>query len=209
MKKFILIIMLLLSHFVYAQPSIQVVGLFKNKVLLVVDGKQKLLRVGQTFREVTLDFANSDKAVLSFNGVSKPYTLGSSNSFGARKTSKASFSVALDASGSYKTPGSINGKVVDFIVDTGATTVSINSVVAKWLGIDYKSGKEVNVTTASSQVIGYQVTLDKISLGSIRLTGIEATVLEGEHPAIALLGMSFLKHLKVLNENGMMHLTQK
>lgn len=207
--RLLILIGCLLPGLLWAQPNIHVVGLFKNKALVMVDGKRKLMRVGETFRDVHLDYADSREAMLSYNGVSQSFTLSNGGGFAPTRTSKASYTITPSFGGTYKTHGSINGQVMDFIVDTGASMVSLNSDAAKQLGLDYKSGKEVSVLTASSKVAGYMVTLDQITLGSIRLEDVEATVLEGEHPSIVLLGMSFLKHLKVVNENGRMQLIQK
>lgn len=207
--RILLFIFLFFPLITHAKPDIKVVGLFKNKALVVIDGKQKLMHVGETYSDVTLDSADSRDAVLSFDGVSQSFTLGSHGGFSSGKTKKASFSVTPSYGGTYKTTGSINGKTTEFIIDTGASTVSINSKFADILGIDYKNGKEVNVLTASSKVTGYMVSLDTVTLGSIRLNNIDATVLEGEQPEIALLGMSFLKYLTVVNEDGRMKLIQK
>jgi len=207
--RFIPMFMLFLPVLAFAQPSIHVVGLFKNKALVVINGKQKVLRVGQTFREVTLESANSKFAVLSYEDVSQTFTLGSAGRFSANKNRNASYTITPGFGGTYQSPGTINGTVVDFIVDTGASTVSLNSQLANQLGIDYKSGKEVRVLTAADKVPGFMVTLDKVTIGSIRLKNIEATVIEGEHPQIALLGMSFLKHVTVVNSSGRMKLIQE
>ncbi|MDX1811745.1 MAG: TIGR02281 family clan AA aspartic protease [Gammaproteobacteria bacterium] len=209
MRILVILLILLIPIAVNAQPSIQVVGLFKNKALVVIDGKQKVMRVGQSYAGVVLESANSRQAILSYNGKSESFALGSSSSFRSSANNQASYSITPGYGGTYRSVGTINGKQVDFVVDTGASTVSLNSELATKLGIDFSSGKEVSVLTANDKVDGYMVTLDTVTLGSIRIKNVEATVLKGAHPEVALLGMSFLKHLKIVNENGRMKLLQQ
>jgi aspartyl protease family protein len=51
--------------------------------------------------------------------------------------------------GMYLTPGSVNGFSVDFLVDTGASTIALNIATAQRLGLDYLNGQKIGVKTAS------------------------------------------------------------
>lgn len=91
-------------------------------------------------------------------------------------------------------------------MDTGANVLAINSLDAKRLGIDYQAGNPIKVATASDLVDGYQVNLSSVILGNIRVNHVEATVIEGSYPDIVLLGMSFLKHVKLSEHRGVMQI---
>ena len=209
MRSFIIFCCLVFPPLLFSQPNIQIIGLFRNKALVIVDGKQKVLQVGSTFRDVTLVSASSRFAILRFNGETQKFELGSARRFSNDSSQKATLTVTSGYGGTYQTTGLINGKPVDFIIDTGASTVSLNAKLADQLGIKYKGGKEVSVITASTKVPGYMITLDRVSIGSIRLKNVEATVIESDQPHFALLGNSFLKYLTIVHKDGRMKLIQK
>ena len=81
---------------------------------------------------------------------------------------------------------------MQFLVDTGATSIAMNENEARRLGIDYRvDGKPMVASTASGTSRGWRVTLDRVKIGGIELLGVEAAVIEGGYPTEALLGMSF------------------
>jgi len=95
--------------------------------------------------------------------------------------------------GHYVASGLINSQEVTFILDTGATDISIPEKVAQKLRL--KAGIKIPVNTANGQINVYATTLNSVSLGSIELNDIRANInpyMQGEE---ILLGMSFLKHL--------------
>ena len=74
---FYVIFLLSYVHFAYAVDKIKIIGLFKNKAVVQLDGKQRLLLAGKTSPEgVTLISADSEEAILEINGVRKTYTIG-------------------------------------------------------------------------------------------------------------------------------------
>ena len=96
--------------------------------------------------------------------------------------------------GHYVAGGLINDQKVVFIVDTGASDVSIPLSVAKKLGL--KKGPSVRYLTANGAVTGYRTTLDKIQLGNIILYNIRGGINPGMKGNDILLGMTFLKKLE-------------
>ena len=123
----------------FAIEKIIVLGLFKNKAIVKVDGKQRILSVGKMSPEgILLISANSKEAVLEIEGVRNTYTLGAhiGGKFKKPKGGKIS-TIAPDANGMYWVSGSINGFQVSFVVDTGATLISMNKHQAKRIGLKY------------------------------------------------------------------------
>jgi aspartyl protease family protein len=191
---------------------IEVAGLLGDKAVLIIDGKQTILQAGEATPEgVKLIAVEAEGVSLEINGARDYYPLGeagvgTSFSVSANTVER----VYKDANGMFRAAGSINGYPVSFLVDTGASIVAMNSVQAKRLGIQYLlNGVATVVSTASGKVTAYNVQLDNVAIGRIKLTGIEAVVIEGSHPEEVLLGMSFLGRLNVKNENEVMMLETK
>lgn len=190
--------------------QIEVVGLFRDTAVLRVDGKQRLLKLGQLSPEgVMLVSASNSGAVVSIEG--KQYSLQLSNGVRGGYTEKKNSSelIAINTAGQYITQGSVNGRTVTFLVDTGATSVAINSRDARRLGINFATEKPGMVATAGGPVRAYSVTLDRVKVGEIEARNIRAVVLEGNYPTLALLGMTWLKHVEIVENAGVMKLTKK
>ncbi len=202
------------------KPTMKVIGLFKSKVIAMINGKQQVLKVGDTTSEgFTLIEASSSGAIFEHNGKKVKYNLSSqiNSSYKAAKpedetnkteqarqvgeskfkNKKKTVRIELNQAGQYVTTIKINGKAITALVDTGANTISVNSKLAKQLHIVYKQGTVMQVNTASGMASGYAVILDEVSLSGIKVEKIAATVLEGDEPKIALLGMSFLQHVNM------------
>jgi len=208
MKFLLSVAVFFLSIGVYAAPTIKVIGLFKDKALVSVDGKNKLIRKGQSYKDFVLEYADSKRAVISYNGVPTKYTLGATGGRLQFKKSKSSaYRISANPQGMYFTQGSINNTAMEFIVDTGATMVSMNEDHAERLGINAKrDGQEINIKTASAVVKGYKVKLKTVKVGDIQIRDVDATVLMSKQPDTILLGMSFLKNLRVNHSGSVMTL---
>ncbi len=149
-----------------AAPQVFVVGLFPGAAVLNVDGQRKLVRVGQTGPQgVQVVSADSRKAVLRIDGVERTYELSREyNEAGYSAPQRQSFSIARGTGGHYWVAGSVNGQNMQFLVDTGATSIAMNENEARRLGIDYRvDGKPMVASTASGTSRGWRVTLDPIA----------------------------------------------
>ena len=194
----------------HAEASVRVVALFPDKALVMINGQRKLLKVGgKTIAGVKLIKANSKKAIIESNGIRKTYKLTRDMGGGISTPDAREARITRNNLGQYITQGSINSRTVDMLLDTGANVMAINANEARRLGIDYKDGNPVRVSTASDTVKGFQVTLASVSVGGIRIPNVEATVLEGAYPEIILLGMSYLRHVKFSEDNGVMLLQSR
>ncbi len=113
--------------------------------------------------------------------------------------------LTLGPYGSYRAKGKVNGKDVTFVVDTGANKVILNKVLARALEIE-PGNKEVIIATTSKIETGYEVTLDNVSVGGIELQNILTIITKHTSPPEPLLGMSFLQHVDISQENEQMTL---
>ncbi len=96
--------------------------------------------------------------------------------------------------GHYHASGTINGQPVEFMLDTGASDVSIPDGVARRVGL--KRGVEKYYETANGTITAYATSLDSVGLGGLKLRRVRASInphMEGE---TILLGMSVLKQLE-------------
>lgn len=108
--------------------------------------------------------------------------------------------------GHYVANGQINNVDVVFMLDTGATDVSIPAAIAKKLNLI--PGPTQIYTTANGPVKVNLTQLDEISLGDITLNNVRATINPGFQGSEILLGMSFLKHLEFSQRGNQLTLKQ-
>lgn len=192
---------------------IDVVGLFTDKAVVVIDGTRRVLTLAEVSPEgVKLLAVEADYVVLEIGGKRAIHRLSQAAPVSTTFSSVPMLEVriARDSIGMYRSQGSINGTAVKFLVDTGATTVALNGSQARRLGIDFKKiGKQIPINTASGNTVGYLITLNRVKVGGIELFEVEAAVLDGDEPHEALLGMSFLGRLEMQNESGLLRLRKK
>ncbi|MCQ2030061.1 retropepsin-like aspartic protease family protein [Stutzerimonas zhaodongensis] len=201
----------LVSFALTAAPRVQVVGLFPGAVVMNVDGQRKLVRVGQAGPGgVEVVSADGTGAVLRVEGVERRYGLSRELSVGFAEPERRQVSIAQGQGGHYWVAGSINGQPVQFLVDTGATSVAINENQARRLGIDYRvDGRQIVVGTASGTAKAWRFNLNSVKVGAIDVLGVEAVVVEGGSPTDALLGMSFLSRVSWREDQGVLKLESK
>lgn len=203
--------LLLLPGTAAAVPaSVEVVGLFRDRAVLRIGGEVRTLREGQISPEgVRLVRADSRRAVLEIDG--RRTSLGLSNRVSTRFSAPAKrvVTVPRDASGHYRVSGLVNGRRAEFLVDTGATVVTLSSAHARRLGIEWRrSERRGRFNTAMGQTEARFVRLDSLQVGAIRQDDVEAVVIEGDHPQMILLGMSFLGTLELTDSGGVLRLSQ-
>lgn len=191
--------------------DIAVLGLFRDKAMLRIDGVQRILKLGKASPEgVLLISSNSDEAVLEVNGIRNSYRLGSHIGSSFKRDEQPEVSIYKDSGGMFSVVGSINNFPVNFLVDTGATYIAMNKNEARRLGIDFRQyGQRGYSNTANGTVKTWNITLSKVQVGSVTLNNVKASVLDGDSPRNVLLGMSFLGQLEMKNEGSSLKLKKK
>ena len=189
--------------------QVRVVGLFGGAAIVEINGSQGLLKVGKTRDGVKLLSATASEAVVSIDGKQHTLSLSRAHSGAYREPQAHIASIAADDRGQYQVLGSINGQSVNFLVDTGATSVAMNSVDARRLGIDFTRGQLGQASTAGGIVKSYYIVLDTVKVGEIELRNVGAAVIEGAFPQKVLLGMTYLSKVKMAEHNGLLTLSRE
>jgi aspartyl protease family protein len=205
-----LIIGCLLSTPSLADPTVNFIGQFGNKAIMRIDGKQRTLNVGESSKEgIKLISVTKNNAVIQYQGQKQTLGFSSVGKSSYRKNRKTIVTLWADKRGHFETPGTINGQLVNFLIDTGATSVAMNEVIANKLGIDFRySGNPIMVSTASGTVMAHRIKLNSVKVGEIELKNIEGTVLEGGYPTEVLLGMSFLSKVDIERKSNFIKLVK-
>jgi aspartyl protease family protein len=200
-----------------AAPKIRVQALFENKALFTIDGNRRLLKVGEASPEgvklVATD-TESERMIIERDGRREMLGLGivaMPRAVDEPDDAASNASVVLQAKDKhFFADGAINGKATRFLVDTGATVVTLSGNDARRLGINYLGGAEKSrASTASGDVATHMVRLERLQVGSIELTNVEASVIEGKFPKEPLLGMSALGQMKVRHDGERMELSKR
>ncbi len=201
---------LLCAGLVGAQ-SVSFSGHMGEKALLVIDGTPRTLATGTSQSGVRLVSVNPGAAVIEVGGKRQTLTLGGSPvSLGGANSEGGGEQIVLTAGlgGHFITGGSINGKPVEFMVDTGATTVAMSAAEADRIGLKYKDGPRMTGNTANGQVTGYRASLNSVRIGDVQVYNVEAAILPLPMPHI-LLGNSFLTRFQMRRENDRMTLDKR
>ena len=212
-RHFIVLFVLLASAVTGAARAADValIGVIGNgaAVVAVDGGEPRTIKVGQTRAGIKLVAVDGERATIEVDGKTRVLSLGQHYRGADTSAAKASsVTLAADSRGHFVSDGSINGHMLRFLVDTGATTIALPAADAVRLGIDYRRGPAVRTRTAAGEASAYRVTFASVRLGDIELTNVEGIVIE-DGLDIALLGMSFLSRLDIRQEGRTMTLIKR
>lgn len=194
-----------------AALDVTVVGLISGKAVVTVNrGAPRTLSVGeQTPEGVRLIAADSRQAVLEIEGKRLTLEMGQHFETAEQTGSRTSVTLAADSRGHFVVDGQVNGAHMRFLVDTGATFVSIPASEASRLGIDLRGARRGVSQTANGPVTVYRATLESVTVGGVTLYNVEAAIHESRGLDIALLGMSFLNRTEMRRDGGSLTLTKR
>src|SRR5436190_15782199 len=135
---------LLLASACAAAADISLIGTFDTKaaILSVDAGAPKTVKVGQSFGGITLISVEKDSATIEVDGKRRVLQRGQTYSSAAGSGAQ-SVTLSAGAGGHFTAEGQINGGAIRFVVDTGATAVTIPASDANRLRIDYLKGRRV------------------------------------------------------------------
>jgi aspartyl protease family protein len=190
--------------------DVALIGVIGDKAAIVAidGGDPKTIKVGQSWRGISVVSVEKDRAVVDIDGRRQVLQRGMHyRSSGGGPTGRQSVKLAADSRGHFVSDGTINGSHIRFMVDTGASAIAIPGADAQRMGLDYRKGERVTVQTANGPTVAFAVRLDTVRLGAIELQGVEAFVVE-RGLSIALLGMTFLNRVEMKRDGPVMTLTR-
>jgi aspartyl protease family protein len=184
-----------------SSTSVALSGVIGGKAILIVGGSApKTLAAGETHQGVKLLSASGDQAVVQVDGKRQNLRLGDAP--------VSRITLTAGSGGHFLTPGTINGRTVQFMVDTGATTIAMSVLEAERMGLKYQNGTPVRMGTANGVTQGYKLALDSVRVGEVEVFGVEAVVTPQPMPFV-LLGNSFLNRFQMKRENEIMTLEKR
>ena len=207
---FLLCIAALIGGWVMVSPAwaasvVYVIALGYDKAEVSINGSAaRAMWVGEILSEgVRLRSVEDGAAVFEIDG--KLWTLRPGQASYSQTTLQA------DARGQFFLTAQINGMPVKAVIDTGATSVTMNSEDANRLGIDYLRGQRVVTQTANGPSSAYLVALATVQVGEIVLTNVQGVVMESSNSQLplVLIGMSFLREVDMQRSGNTMRLQRR
>lgn len=196
----------------YAQ-TVALTGMLGGKALLMVDGgAPKSVAAGESHKAIKVVSTQGDTAVLEIAGKRHTLRVGDAPaSVGATAGGSANGTKVVLTAGSgghFLTQGQINGRAVPLLVDTGASLVSLSVAEAERVGLNYKTGQAVQMSTANGIIPGWRLQLASVKIGDVTVYGVDAIVSAGAMPYV-LLGNSFLARFQMTRTNDQMVLEKR
>jgi aspartyl protease family protein len=186
-------------------------GSMGDKALLVIDGQPRMLAPGGTHQGVKLIAVNNGDAQIEVDGRRMLLRIGAeqvSLGDGPRPGSGTQIVLTAGLGGHFTTVGSINGRSVELLIDTGATTIAMSQADADRLGLNYRKGQRGMAMTANGPVPSNLVMLNVVRVGDVDIYNVEALVVPGQMSHI-LLGNSYLTRFQMKRENDTLTLSKR
>jgi aspartyl protease family protein len=198
---------------VAAAQSVALQGMFGAKALLIVDGAApKTVAPGETFMGVKVLSTAGDQAIVEIEGKRHTLRVGEAPaSVGGKGGGPAHGSrivLTAESGGHFMSQGAINGQAVNFMVDTGATSVSMGAADADRIGLKYRSGQLAYTSTANGTIAVWRVKLASVRVGDVEIYEVDGVVIPTSMPFV-LLGNSFLARFQMKRDNDQMVLERR
>ena len=191
--------------------SVSMSGSLGDKALLVIDGTPRTVAAGTTVAGVKVIKVTGSETVVEVGGKRQTLALGGAQvNLGGAASAGGGTQIMLAAGpgGHFVTSGSINGRAVRFVVDTGATTIAMGEADAKRIGLDYTRGQRGMVRTANGDVPSYRVSLREVRVGDVTVYNVDATVVPASME-VMLLGNSFLSRFQMRRDADILVLEKR
>ena len=191
--------------------SVAFSGMLGDKALLIIDGQARGVAVGSTVAGVRLVRIDGAQAQIEANGKTQTLRLGGTAVVAGdpgHGGGGGRIVLPVGTGGHYLGLASINGHPVQFVVDTGATAVSMGADVASQIGLDYHGSTGGAAMTANGAIPVRKVSLSKVTVGDVTIYNVEAIVVPQSMPMV-LLGNSFLSHFQMHSDSSTLVLDKK
>jgi aspartyl protease family protein len=184
-------------------------GVMGSKAMLMINGSEpQSVAVGQSLDGVKVVSVQGDQVVVEIGGRKRPLRVGQHAIGAAAADGSGKVIMTADNQGHFYTTGTVNGVSVRFLVDTGATMISLGASDARRIGLDFNRGQKGMTQTANGQSAVSKVQLDTVRVGDMTLHNVDALIHQTEMP-MALLGMSFLNRMEMQRDGSTMTLKKR
>jgi len=193
--------------------TVSLQGMLGNKALLIVDGSApRTVAPGDTWKGVKVVSTQGDQATVEAGGHRFTLRVGeapaSVGGGGGGSAGATRIVLTAESGGHFMANGAINGRAAYFMVDTGASMVSMAARDAERFGIDYKGGQPVQMSTANGLALAWRVKLGTVRVGDVEVREVDAVVSQQPMPFV-LLGNSFLTRFQMRRDNDQMVLERR
>ena len=192
--------------------SVTLAGSMGSKALLVIDGQPHTLAVGQSAMGVTLLHLSDGQAQVQRGGSTATLRLGGAPArlAGTPQAAATAREIVLPVGlgGHFMSSGAINGRPVQFMVDTGATVVAISQAEAERIGLDFRNAPRAMTQTANGAVPVHRVSLNAVRVGEVEVNHIDAIVMPAQMPYV-LLGNRFLSRFQMRRDTDLLRLERR
>jgi len=192
--------------------SVTLAGSMGSKALLVIDGQPHTLAVGQSAMGVTLLQLADGQAQVQRAGSSATLRLGGAparlTGTPSAPSSAQEIVMPVGLGGHFTSAGAINGRPVQFMVDTGATVVALSQAEAERIGLAWRDAPRAFTQTANGAVPVHRVSLSAVRVGEVEVANVEAIVMPAQMPYV-LLGNSFLGRFQMRRDNDVLRLERR
>ena len=200
---------LLLAPLSAHAQSVALGGILGTKALLIVNNSApRGVGAGESHQGVKVVSVGKDEAMVEIAGTRRTLHLGEAPVSLGSKSGGRRVVLNADSRGHFINSGTINGSVMQYMVDTGASTVAIGRPDAERMGLKYLSGQPVRMSTANGVAQGWRMKLDSVRIGDVEVFGVEAIVTPQSMPFV-LLGNSFLTEFQMTRTNDQMVLEKR
>ncbi len=188
-------------------------GVLGTKALVIVDGSPpKVLAPGETHKGVKVISAQGDLAVILIAGKQHTLRVGDApanvGGKGGEDSNGTRIVLTSSGGGHFVTLGQINGRSAEMVVDTGATSLAMSALQAERLGVEFKNGQPVQMSTANGVIPGWRLKLAAVKVGDVTVREVDAVVSSGSMPYV-LLGNSFLTRFQMTRTNDQLVLEKR
>lgn len=202
-----------------AGTSVSISGTLGDKTLISVNGAPaKVVATGEQLAGVRVISVRGDRVTVEVAGQRRTLAVGLGDSFTPRQPApdrgekagrRGVMVLTADARGQFSTQAQVNGVSAAFLVDTGASVVTLPSSLAKRAGVDLERATPITIATANGRAQAYRVVLTTVKVGNLGANLVEAVVVEDARLPFALLGMSFLNRMEMRRDGDSMTLLQR
>lgn len=196
-----------------AAQAVSLQGMLGNKALLMVDGgAPRSVAPGETLQGVKVLSTSGDEAVVEIKGRKHTLRIGESQvsvgGSGAPGRSGNKIVMMAGSGGHFLSQGTINGRAVQFMLDTGASMIGMGVAEAERVGLNYRAGRPVQMQTANGITPAWLVKLSSVRIGDVEIYDVDAVVGTQSMPYV-LLGNSFLSRFQMRRDNEQMVLERR